>query len=69
MIVSENFIVDWSIHTIMVILINVYIMIVSSLTGVWGLIIFSMLMSMIVTWISHTYLKKYTLRKVLKKLE
>jgi hypothetical protein len=69
MIVSENFIVDWSIHTIMLILINVYIMIVSSLTGVWSLIIFSMLMSMIVTWISHTYLKKYTLRKVLKKLE
>lgn len=69
MIVSENFIVDWSIHTIMIILINVYIIIASSLSGVFGILIFSMLMSVIVTWISHTYLKKYTLRKVLKKLE
>jgi hypothetical protein len=69
MIVSENFIIDWSIHTIMIILINVYIMVVSSLSGVGGLLIFSMLMSVIITWVSHTYLKKYTLRKVLKKLE
>lgn len=69
MIVSENFIVDWSIHTIMIILINVYIIIASSLSGVVGILVFSMLMSVIVTWISHTYLKKYTLRKVLKKLE
>jgi hypothetical protein len=69
MIVSENFIVDWSIHTIMIMLINVYIIIASSLSGVVGILVFSMLMSVIVTWISHTYLKKYTLRKVLKKLE
>jgi hypothetical protein len=69
MIVLENFILDTIIHIVIILLINLYIINIVQCNSINRILVVSILLGIIITYISHIYFPKLRLLRIIKKLE
>jgi hypothetical protein len=69
MIITNNFIIDSLLHIIILLIINLYIIKVSSIREIRDVIIISVIFGLLITYVSHIFFPKLKLSRALKNLE
>jgi hypothetical protein len=67
--VTNNFVLDALIHIFILIIINIYIVSVSSFTEINDIIIISIIFGLIITYINYMYFPRLELNRVLKNIQ
>jgi hypothetical protein len=67
--ITNFFIIDMLIHIIIILLINIYIVRVSSITEFSTILLISIIFGVLITYVNYLYFPKLQLQRVLKNIQ